>query len=102
MRESEIQSRIRQAINQTDKARVMRNSVGFDFDKRIRYGLGVGSPDLIGVLRNGRVFALECKAKNGRLSTEQAAWWLAARQWGITGGVAKSVEDALLLLEAAL
>lgn len=101
MREITIQHAIREALNKDGRVRLMRNSVGFDKDRRVRYGLGNGSPDLIGVLRDGRVFAVEVKAPNGRMSPEQVAWWIAARTWSVQGGVAFSVDDALALLEEA-
>jgi hypothetical protein len=79
----------------------MRNSCGFDHEKKVRYGLSVGSPDLVGVLRSGRAFCIEVKSPGGRLRPEQAAFWRAARAWNVAGGVATSVADALALLEAA-
>lgn len=102
MSETEIMSDIRKALNATGHVRVVRNAVGFDSDHKCRYGLGVGSPDLIGTLRGGRCFAVEVKTPRGRLSPEQAAWWHAASAWGVAGGVARSVPEALALLDAAL
>lgn len=111
MRESKIQADIRKALNLDGRVRLLRNSVGFhdgkcqacghDTGHRVRYGLGIGSPDLIGVLRDGRVFAIEVKAARGRESPEQVAWWVAARKWGVTGGTARSVAEAMALLNAA-
>ena len=102
MRENEIQAKIREALNRTDRVRLVRNSVGFDEIHKVRYGLGNGSPDLIGALRDGRVFAIECKrSAGGRVSLEQAAWWIAARRWGVTGGFARSVDEAMKLLDEA-
>jgi len=83
------------------RVRVIRNHVGFDSEHKCRYGLGIGSPDLIGVLRGGRVFAVEVKTPIGRLSPEQKAWWQAASKWAIAGGVARSVDEALELLDEA-
>lgn len=100
-RESTIQAQIRATLNRDGRCRLFRNSVGYDAGNRVRYGLSTGSPDLVGVLRNGICFAIECKTPRGRLSPEQAAWWRAAAKWGIRGGVAHSVEEALQLLEAA-
>jgi hypothetical protein len=101
MREASILAAIRQAINADGRARVLRNSVGFDPERKVRYGLGMGSPDLIGVLRSGVCFALEVKSPTGRMSKEQEAWWRSARAWGVRGGVARSVEEAMRLLDEA-
>jgi hypothetical protein len=82
VRESQIQADIRAALNRDGRCRLLRNSVGFDHEKKVRYGLGVGSPDIIGVLRDG-------------------AWWVAAKKWGVQGGIATSVDEAMGLLEQA-
>ena len=100
MRESQIQSSIRSALNRDGRCRVVRFSVGYDEAKRIRYGQ-VGAPDLIGVLRDGHAFCVEVKRQGDRLRPEQQAWWRWAREWGVRGGVATSVEEALALLDAA-
>lgn len=101
MSERAIQNDIRAAINRTGRARLVRNNVGVDVQRGVRYGLNVGSPDLVGVLRSGRAFCIEVKAKDGRLRREQICWWRAAQSFGITGGVARSVPEAMDLLEAA-
>jgi hypothetical protein len=100
MRESQILADIRAALNRDGRCRVVRYSVGFDATNRVRYGMP-GWPDLIGVLRDGRAFCIEVKAPHGRLSTDQAAFWVAAHNWNVAGGVARSVEEAMALLEAA-
>jgi hypothetical protein len=99
--EAGILKDIRHALNSTDRVRVIRNTVGFDQTRNIRYGLGTGSPDLIGPLRSGRIFAVEVKRKGEKLRIEQVAWWMAARKWGVTGGVAHSVDEAMALLDDA-
>jgi hypothetical protein len=99
--ESRIQAEIRQALNASGRARLLRNSVGYDAASRVTYGLGVGSPDLVGTLRSGTTFAVEVKAARGALRDDQWSWWLAARKWGVLGGVARSVEEAMALLEDA-
>jgi hypothetical protein len=45
---------------------------------RVRYGLGVGSPDLFGAVR-GVMFGIELKSERGRLSAGQRQWHAAAR-----------------------
>ena len=53
-----------------------RNNTGmatWDNGARTRYGLGVGSADLVGCYR-GRFVAIECKAADGRISQTQECW----------------------------
>ncbi len=65
---------------------------------RITYGLGVGSPDLVGAL-GGRFIGLELKSDTGRLSDEQVQWHTAARRRGVAVFEVRSVEDAVAALE---
>jgi hypothetical protein len=60
---------------------------------RIVYGLGKGSPDLVGIV-DGRAFALELKAPDGALADHQAAWHVAARRRGAFVAVVRSAEEA--------
>lgn len=99
--ETALTRNIRLAVNRTGRARIVRNNVGVDSTRGVRYGLGNGSPDLCGALRGGRAFCIEVKTRTGRLRPEQEAWWRSARQWGVLGGVARSVEEALTLLTEA-
>lgn len=101
MSETAIMRDIRAALNNTGRVRLYRNNVGVDMERGIRYGMGNGSPDLIGWLRSGRAFAIEVKTPAGRLSADQKAWWVSARSWGVQGGVARSVSEALVLLDGA-
>ena len=105
--ETILSRNIRLTLNRTGRVRLLDNEVGMDQVTHTRYGLGNGSPDLVGALRCGRVFAIEVKTprayagKNHELSVAQLAWWRAAPNWGVLGGVACSVEQALELLERA-
>lgn len=93
---------IKIAINRTGRARLIRNNVGFSLEAKLRYGLGLGSPDLVGCLiGSGRVFALEVKTPTGRVTTEQLAWMRACRGLGGFVCVVRSVEEALLALDRA-
>lgn len=68
----------------------------------IKFGLGVGSPDIVGILApSGRFFGLEVKTPAGRLSKEQTAWHKAAQSKGAYVGVARSAADAFAALEEA-
>lgn len=70
-----------------------RNSTGYDAENRVRYGLGVGGADLVG-LCSGRFIGIECKTPTGRVSPEQRMWIALVRANGGRAGVARSVDDA--------
>lgn len=105
-RESAILRDIRAALNTARdsqghfRCRVVRNTVGVaETDGRaFRYGLGTGSPDLVGMLRGGRAFAVEVKRPGQKLRAEQQAWFKSFYTWGGLGGVATSVDEALAIL----
>jgi hypothetical protein len=59
----------------------------------VRYGLAVGSADLIGCL-DGRFVALEVKAAAGRTSPEQRQWLDLVRRNGGFACVVRSVDEA--------
>ncbi len=91
---------IRAALCAVDGVRVWRNNVGVDTMRGIRYGLGVGSPDLVGIAW-GRFVGLEVKTPTGRVSKEQTMWLDMVRRFGGVAGVARSVEDAIAIVEEA-
>jgi hypothetical protein len=106
--EAEIQQRIRIALNKIGRpTRVWRNNVG-EYKKGksyIKYGLCVGSADLVGIektiitpemvgLTFGRFLAVEVKTPEGRLSDEQKAWLQTVRNYGGAAVVFRSAEDA--------
>lgn len=88
--------------------RVLRNNVGMLEDKtgqKVRYGLCVGSADLIGwypveitpemVGKKVAIFtAVEVKTPTGRLTKEQADFLDAVKSAGGIAFVARSVEEA--------
>ncbi len=59
----------------------------------IRWGLGTGSPDLVGCV-DSRAGGLELKAPDGVVSEEQRQWHAAARRRGLFVGVVRSAEEA--------
>ena len=63
-----------------------------------RFGLGVGSPDLLCVVRGICLF-LELKAEDGRVSPEQRRWHSQARARGVRVEVVRSVEEARAAVE---
>jgi len=104
MRETPILRAVHEAIVRTGLALLWRNNVGVATygGARVVYGLGLGSADLVGVLRpSGRAFALEIKTATGRMSAEQRAWH---RAWSDAGGFVacvRSVDEALEALQEA-
>lgn len=96
-----------------DHVRLFRNNVGVLQDIKgnyIRYGLAQGSSDLIGFRRivvepemvgnRLAVFvAIECKSESGRLTAEQQAFLALVNQAGGIAGVARSIEEAEMILK---
>lgn len=102
MTETTIMKKIRKAVNLDGRARLVRNNTGFDLQTKVRYGLGIGGADLVGLLRDsGRVFAIEVKTPIGRLSAEQKAWLAAVRRFGGFAAVARSETEALAAVDRA-
>jgi len=66
--------------------------------RMIRFGLCVGSSDLIGLTKYGRFFAIEIKTKTGRATKEQLNFIERVREAGGIAGIARSPQDALDLL----
>jgi hypothetical protein len=103
-RETPLMKAIRAALAALPGVTVWRNSVGFDPNARVRYGLGVGSADLVGFVQvDGRAVFLgvECKTDTGRLSKEQRIWLDLVKRHGGIAGVARTPEEAVALIEEA-
>jgi len=60
-----------------------------------------GWPDLIGYTRDGRFVGVEVKTPSGRVEPHQAEWHSKARASGCIVGVARSVREALSLIQEA-
>jgi len=114
--ETTLQQQIRLAVGSRSELRLFRNSVGSLPDPRtgrlVTFGLARGSADLIGwrtvtitpemVGQRIAVFtSIEVKTPTGRLRPEQQAWLGVVRGAGGVAGVARSVEDALNLMDLA-
>lgn len=104
MSETALMRAIRGAVNATGLAVVWRNNVGHAQTadgRHIVFGLGVGSPDLVGFLiPSGRFLGLEVKAGRGRSSHEQVAWHTAAARRGALVAVVSTIPDALEVIRA--
>ena len=77
---------------------IWRNNTGVLNDangRPIKFGLCKGSADLIGIAKDGRFLAVECKTRTGRVRPEQELFIAAVKRAGGRAGVARSVQDAL-------
>jgi hypothetical protein len=66
--------------------------------RMIRFGLSVGSSDIIGIAPCGRFLAVEIKTSKGRATKEQLRFIEAVNNAGGIAGIARSAEDALKLI----
>ena len=66
--------------------------------RMIRFGLAVGSSDIIGVAPCGRFLALEIMTSKGSPTKEHLRFFEAVNNAGGIAGIARSVEDALKLI----
>ena len=109
--ESQILHDVRAVLGLMPDVTLFRNNCGMLRDARggvVRYGLAVGSADLIGSLTVhprrfpvARSLALEVKRPGGKLSAEQAAWLDLVRSRGWIAECVWSVEDAVSVIERA-
>ena len=97
MSEAVLQQNIRLALGMRDDIFLFRINVGVF--KPVSGNAGVvrsapeGTPDLLGVIKPGRAFAIEVKAPKGKQRTAQVAWQHA---WEKRGGIyilAYTLED---------
>jgi hypothetical protein len=100
MKESNIQKLIMLALSDAgclvwrNNVGVLKNAAGIP----IRFGLCVGSADLIGIAPGGRFLAVEIKTTTGRVRAEQTRFIDAVNRSGGIAGVCRTVEDALGLI----
>jgi hypothetical protein len=113
----EILVPVRARLNSILGVRVARNNVGvleWAPGKKLRYGLGHGSADLVGIVTVsvwfvagaiwtvstfGRAFALEVKRPGVKPKPEQVAWLAAFRRLGGFAAVVHSVEEGIAAVE---
>ena len=115
--ETTLQQQIRLAIGTNPEARIFRNQVGSLPDPRtgrlVTFGLARGSADLIGwrtitvtqamVGTRLAIFtSIEVKVPTGRVRPEQQAWLEAVQGAGGIAVIARSVPDALQMVETSL
>ena len=95
--ETIIQQAIRKALGLDPRVALFRNNTGGykKGDHFVRYGLAVGSSDLIGILRqNGRFVALEVKVPGKGPEPDQEIFIDFVRREGGFAAVVHSVEEA--------
>lgn len=114
--ESDLIADLRLELSRAD-TRLFRNSVGFGYNRTarglipLRYGLCVGSGDLIGVKRYrikpddvgcvvGVFVSLEAKSRRGVVKKQQQSWGQMVRDFGGIHATPRSVEDARGAIEA--
>jgi hypothetical protein len=108
--EAPILHAVRAALLSDGRVMLWRNNTGGELvtpergsRRFIKYGLGRGSADLVGLLRpSGRFCAFEVKAPKGRVSHEQELWGAAVQRAGGFYAIVRSVDDALAALARAL
>jgi hypothetical protein len=69
---------------------------------RVHFGLRVGSADLLALVSGGRACSIELKSERGVLSEEQRTWIANMQSIGVVAGVARSVDEAVVLVKAAM
>src|SRR6185503_8099288 len=98
--ERDISHAIRLASSQIPGLTLWRQNVGVATTadgRKQRFGLCVGSSDLIGILNpSGRFVAVEVKTSTGRIRPEQEMFLALVRRSGGIAFVARSVDDFLL------
>ena len=114
--ETDIQQRIRLAVGSRSDLRLFRNNTGTLPDPRtgrpVQFGLARGSADLIGwrtititpemVGQRVAIFtSIEVKTTSGRTTPAQQAWLGAVRTAGGIAGVARSVSDAVRIMDGS-
>lgn len=103
MSETTLLSAVMSALAVEPGVLAMRNNSGAFFarGRMIRYGLGVGSADIIcAVGPYGRLVALECKTDDGKQSDEQIAWQRVVEALGGVYALVRSVDEARATITA--
>lgn len=96
MSETDLVSAILEALRLEPGVVAWRNNVGAmrSATRYIRFGLGTGSADIIGIVRPGKFLALECKTEKGKASLDQATWRYVVEDHGGIYGLVRSVAEA--------
>lgn len=98
-----IQKEIRKALTEAGYLnwRVNVGKVKTEDGRWFTTGMPNGFPDVFGILPDGRMYTIEVKTQTGRLRDDQLAFYKTVlKQHNIVCGVARSVEDALHVVES--
>jgi hypothetical protein len=114
--EADVMHDAREWLGRQTDVRMMRNNVGQLEDRTgrpVTYGLGVGSPDLVGHVavtvhistgeerQIARAMAIELKAPGKRPGPDQVAWMNLKRRQGWAIGWADSLAGVIEIVEKA-
>ncbi len=115
-RETSLAKRIRLALNRIPGVWCAQNVVGLFYNEagiRVRCGLGVGTPDIMGVLELSEIgklpvaaaFGLEVKTPHGRnahpeIQAGQKTWRALAQKRGLLTDVVTSEREACAAVDA--
>lgn len=77
------------------------NTVTLADARFMKFGLCVGSSDIIGITKRGLFFAIEVKTAKGKATKEQINFINHVRAQGGLAGIARSVDDARGIINAA-
>lgn len=101
-----LKNQIRVALNQRGDCTIWNNEQGYAAEHRVRYGLGRGGSDLIGLAvvsaasqSTGRFLALEVKTGGAKTSERQDLFIRLVRRYGGYATVVRSVADAHTAVE---
>jgi hypothetical protein len=102
--ETALMLEVLDALLATGKCLMWRNQTGGAKTRTgsfIKFGLGLGGPDLVGAtIGDGVMTCFEIKTPAGRLSKAQQCWHFAAKRAGIRVFVANTVEQAIAALDS--
>jgi hypothetical protein len=103
MSEQDLVRRIIATVNASGLAEVWRCHSGMVKVRRAFMHLApVGTPDIIGFLRDGRFLGLECKLPKEQPTAEQKATLARIVAAGGVADVVRSVDEAVALIQHAL
>ncbi len=100
--ERQIQQEIRLRCGLLPGVVLWRNNTGVaDFKgQKVRYGLALGSADLVGIV-DGRFVALEVKTKTGKPTQAQEQWLGVVRSNRGFATIVRSADEAVAAIERA-
>ncbi len=98
--ERRIMAEILKACGSLPGVILWRNTVGYDKERKIHYGLCVGSADLVGLV-DGQFIGLEVKSATGSPTPEQQDWIAAVNAFGGTAAIVRSAAAAMAVIEDA-